>query len=122
MAHIEPFCALRYDPARVALSRVVTQPYDKITPAMQERYYGASPYNLVRIILGKHLAKDSPSDNAYTRARDYFMAWRKEAILARDHEPAIYAYGQRFSPPGAPDRAPVERLGGRAFSRRLNRL
>jgi len=29
---------------------VVTQPYDKITPEMQQRYYEASPYNLVRII------------------------------------------------------------------------
>ena len=117
MAHIEPFCALRYDPARVALSRVVTQPYDKITPAMPERYYAASPCNLVRIILGKHHANDSPRDNAYSRARDHFMAWRKEAILAWDHEPAIYAYGQRFSPPGAHGGAPVERLGFIALGR-----
>src|SRR5581483_1014667 len=51
MAHIEPFRALRYDPARVAIPEVATQPYDKITPAMQEHYYSASPYNLVRIIL-----------------------------------------------------------------------
>src|SRR5690349_21710333 len=44
MAHIEPFRALRYDPARVALSQVATQPYDKITPEMQESYYASSPY------------------------------------------------------------------------------
>ena len=111
MAHIEPFRALRYDPARVALARVLTQPYDKITPAMQERYYAASPYNLVRIILGKHHANDSPGDDAYTRARDHFKAWRNERILIRDPEPSIYAYRQRFSPPAAEGRGPVERLG-----------
>ncbi len=52
MANILPFRALRYNLQRVTASQVVTQPYDKITPAMQEQYYGASPYNLVRIILG----------------------------------------------------------------------
>ncbi|MGC2322229.1 MAG: DUF1015 family protein, partial [Terriglobales bacterium] len=39
MAKILPFSALRYNPARVSLAEVVTQPYDKITPEMQERYY-----------------------------------------------------------------------------------
>ncbi len=51
MARLYPFRALRYDPARVNMEAVVTQPYDKITPAMQQRYYEASPYNLVRVIL-----------------------------------------------------------------------
>src|ERR1700676_2621686 len=55
MAGIHPFRALRYDLRQVSASQVVTQPYDKITPAMQERYYAASPYNLVRIILGRRL-------------------------------------------------------------------
>jgi uncharacterized protein (DUF1015 family) len=117
MAHIEPFRALRYDPARVALSSVLTQPYDKITPAMQERYYTASPYSLVRIILGKHRANDSAIDNVYTRARDHFTAWREEGILAWDPEPSIYAYQQRFSPPGADGQGPVERLGFIALGR-----
>ena len=53
MAIISPFRAWRYDPERVPVQQAVTQPYDKITPAMQESYYQASPYNLVRIILGK---------------------------------------------------------------------
>src|SRR5262252_2634389 len=52
MAQISPFQAWRYAPEHVSVSRVVTQPYDKITPEMQEAYYSASPYNLVRIILG----------------------------------------------------------------------
>ena len=52
MARIYPFRALRYNPATVRLEDVVTQPYDKITPSMQQSYYQRSPYNLVRIILG----------------------------------------------------------------------
>ena len=54
MAEILPFCALHYDPLRNAdLNAVVTQPYDKISPEMQARYYALSPYNLVRIIRGR---------------------------------------------------------------------
>ena len=52
MARIYPFRAWRYSPSAVRLQDVVTQPYDKISPAMQQAYYERSPYNLVRIILG----------------------------------------------------------------------
>ena len=63
MAEIRPFHALRYDPLRVPLQNVVTQPYDKITPAMQDKYYSLSPYNLVRVILGKPEASDQDGNN-----------------------------------------------------------
>ena len=99
MAHIEPFRALRYDPARANLHEVATQPYDKITPQMQDRYYSASPYNVVRIILGKHQPSDRSNDNVYTRAADCFRDWRREGILRQDPEPSLYRYVQRFSAP-----------------------
>ena len=66
MAHIEPFRALRYDSTKLALAQVATQPYDKITPAMQDRYYAASPYNLVRIILGRREQADNTVAVSYT--------------------------------------------------------
>lgn len=109
MAHIEPFRAFRYDPARVSLCDVATQPYDKITPEMQERYYQASPYNLVRIILGKRNAIDSPADNCYTRAAASLGEWRGQGVLKQDLEPSIYRYVQRFDPPGGG--RPMERQG-----------
>ena len=109
MAEIFPFRALRYSPARVELARVVTQPYDKITPAMQESYYSASPYNLVRIILGKSDPGDGDGNNVYTRAADYLNSWRSQGILAQDSTPSIYVYSQRFTVPGTNQQA--ERRG-----------
>ena len=100
MAHIAPFRALRYDPLRVNVSQVVTQPYDKITPEMQDRYYAASPYNLVRIILGKR-EPCREEDNVYTRAAASFRDWRREGIFLQDPNPSIYSYSQRFTAPGA---------------------
>jgi uncharacterized protein (DUF1015 family) len=115
MAHIEPFRALRYDPARVALADVATQPYDKISPSMQERYYAASPYNLVKIILGKRVATDEPNDNPYTRAASFFRDWRQQGVFRQDTEPSIYRYTQQFSLPGSNKQ--LERQGFIALGR-----
>jgi uncharacterized protein (DUF1015 family) len=109
MATTFPFRALRYSPEQVAGSRVVTQPYDKISPEMQERYYEASPYNLVRIILGKRLPGDGERENVYTRAAASFQNWRQTGILCPDLEPSLYTYSQTFVVPGSGGRA--ERRG-----------
>jgi uncharacterized protein (DUF1015 family) len=96
MAYVVPFRALRYDPQRVSLPQVVTQPYDKITPEMQERYYSASANNLVRIILGQRPAGDSGQDNVYTRAASFFQDWRRQSIFLQESRPCLYLYTQRF--------------------------
>ena len=100
MAYIAPFRALRYDPKRVPIAQVVTQPYDKITPEMQERYYSASPYNLVRIILGKR-QPDETGNNVYTRASAFFADWRRQGIFLQEAQPCLYAYRQGFAVPGS---------------------
>jgi uncharacterized protein (DUF1015 family) len=100
MAQISPFQAWRYDPDHVPVQQAVTQPYDKITPAMQERYYQASPYNLVRIVLGKRLPDDGEAENVYTRAAASFQSWRQTGVLRLDTEPSIYRYSQTFRLPG----------------------
>lgn len=99
MAEIFPFPALRYNPEKVELADVVTQPYDKITPDMQGRYYRASPYNLVRIILGRPEGKETADNNRYTQAANYLKSWQKQGIFRQD-PPSIYAYSQHFAVPG----------------------
>ena len=115
MAHIEPFRALRYDPKRVSIPQVVTQPYDKITPEMQDGYYAASPHNLVRVILGKEHAGDHSGENKYSRAAQSFQEWRRQGIFLQDAQPSLYLYGQRFTVPGGT--AELERRGIIALGR-----
>ena len=103
MAEIIPFKALRYDPDHVKLEDVLTQPYDKITPEMQTKYYEKSPHNLVRIILGKAGETDSDAFNVYSRAKEYLHDWRSDGILKQDSEPALYAYSQTFALHGTRD-------------------
>jgi uncharacterized protein (DUF1015 family) len=101
MADIRPFRAFRYDRQQVSPAEVVTQPYDKITPALQDRYYGASPHNLVRIILGRREENDNPANNVYSRAAGNFRDWRQQGILRQDSLPSLYMYSQRFTAPGS---------------------
>ncbi len=101
MARIYPFRAWRYNPATVRLDDVVTQPYDKITPAMQQAYYQRNPYNLVRIILGlPELFDAQKGESVYTRAARDFRAWREQGVLIQEKEPCVFAYSQRFTAPG----------------------
>lgn len=96
MAKIHPFRAYRYSPSAGPLASLVTQPYDKISPQMQNRYYDLHPKNLIRVILGRKSASDSATDNAYTRAEADFRAWLADGTLVQDAKPGFYAYFQEF--------------------------
>ena len=101
MASIYPFRAWRYNLSKLRLDDVATQPYDKISPAMQQAYYQRSPYNLVRIILGlPELFDAERGENVYTRAARDFKTWKEQGVLVQEKDPCIFAYSQRFKVPG----------------------
>ena len=104
MAKIFPFQALRYTAQAGPLASLVTQPYDKITPAMQARYLSLSPCNLVRLILGVRQPGDDETANVYTRAAAYLNDWIARGVLAREAEPAIFPYFQDFTVPDTGER------------------
>ena len=86
------------------MANLVTQPYDKISPAMRTRYLSLSPYNLVRVILGERQPDDSETENAYTRAAAYLRDWIASGILAQDAEPGVFPYFQEFTVPDTGER------------------
>ena len=116
MAEIRPFHALRFDSSRVQLADVLTQPYDKITPAMQQAYYRRSPHNLVRFELGKSDPADTVSSNVYTRAAEFLRQQQRESILRRDSAASFYAYVQKFAHPLHPEKT-ISRTGLIALGR-----
>jgi uncharacterized protein (DUF1015 family) len=104
LARIYPFQPFRYTAKAGPLAHLVTQPYDKISPAMQARYLALSPYNLVRIVLGERKPGDTETDNVYTRAAAHLESWTRSGILAADREPALFAYFQEFTEPDTGER------------------
>jgi uncharacterized protein (DUF1015 family) len=99
MARIRPFQPYRYSPEAGKLDDLITQPYDKISPKMQERYLARSPYNLVRIILGERFDGDTDTENVYTRAARYLQDWIAAGILKKETRTGVYAYFQQFDVP-----------------------
>jgi uncharacterized protein (DUF1015 family) len=101
MAEIRPFRALHYN-TKVApqLRKVVTQPYDKISPAMQAAYYESSPFNFVRIILRKN--EPGSSESVYRQAARELQGWIEQRVLVSESEPAVYPYTQEYAVPGQP--------------------
>jgi uncharacterized protein (DUF1015 family) len=104
MAQVHPFRSFRYNPARAPFDRVLTQPYDKISPAMQEKYYAADPHNLITIEKGRVFPNDSAQNNVYTRAASALEDWIRNNIVVQDPPPAFYAYTQEYTVPGSEER------------------
>jgi uncharacterized protein (DUF1015 family) len=100
MALVQPFRAFRYNPSLAPFNRVLTQPYDKISPAMQEKYYAMDPHNLIAIEKGRVRQDDIPQHNVYTRAGDSLNRWIAQNVIQQDPAPAFYAYSQEFTVPG----------------------
>jgi len=105
LATLKPFQPYRYTSQAGDPAKLLTQPYDKINAAMQAKYLAASPYNLVRVILGERDPQDSASDNVYTRAAKHLNEWTRDGILAQDPKPGFYAYFQDFDVPDTTERA-----------------
>jgi uncharacterized protein (DUF1015 family) len=104
LATVKPFQPFRYTAKAGDPANLLTQPYDKIGPQMHARYLAASPYNLVRVILGEKREFDNDTENVYTRAAQYLDDWIREGVLAQDAAPGFYAYSQEFAVPDSGER------------------
>jgi uncharacterized protein (DUF1015 family) len=104
LATVKPFQPFRYTAKAGDPANLLTQPYDKISPQMHARYLAASPYNLVRIILGEKREFDNDTENVYTRAAQYLDDWIRDGVLAQDAVPGFYAYSQEFAVPDSGER------------------
>ncbi len=99
MALVYPFRGIRYSKAAVGdFDKVVTQPYDKMTPSMQDEYYARSPFNVVRVTL--NLEKRNDPETEYPEAYTIFKQWIAEKALVQDSLPAMYAYYQEYAVDG----------------------
>src|SRR6202012_206518 len=97
MAKGYPFPAFRYNASKVSYDRVLTQPYDKISPAMQDKYYAADPHNLITIEKGRVFPGDTPAGvpdekNVYTRAATALLIWARAKWWGADPLSGLRGY------------------------------
>lgn len=98
MAEIVPFHGLRYD-EKVAgdVARLLSPPFDVISPKQQDELYAKSTYNVVRVELGKNEPGDNPVENRYERAKRTLDEWLERGALRVDYEPAFYLLDHYFA-------------------------
>ncbi|MFO7768048.1 MAG: DUF1015 domain-containing protein [bacterium] len=90
MVDIRPFKGIQYDKDKIEdMEKVITQPYDKITDEMRDKYYADSEYNYCRLILPKE-------ENRYEMAATRVQNWLREGVLNKEISPGIYVYYQDF--------------------------
>jgi uncharacterized protein (DUF1015 family) len=106
MTDVRPFRALRYDPARVDLSRVIVPPYDVVAAEDRAAFFERDPHNAIRLELTRDVADEATTD--YRHVRRDLDAWIAERVLTRDAEPALYPLRQTFT---APDGTRLSREG-----------
>lgn len=100
MAAIHPFKTVHYNENLSAeLARLITPPYDIISPEEQDGFYQAHPSNIIRLVLGKQASDDSDTNNRYTRAAAALNQWLQEGTLVRDNKPGIVIYQMEFDQP-----------------------
>jgi uncharacterized protein (DUF1015 family) len=106
MTDVRSFRALRYDPARVDLDRVVVPPYDVIAAHERAQYWESDPHSAIRLELTRDAADEAATD--YAEVRETLAAWQREGVLRRDPRASLYALRQRFR---APDGSEASRDG-----------
>lgn len=91
MVVFRPFRGWKYNPGVVGdLAKVVSPPYDLITPELQESLLNRSPYNVVHLEAGENLDWSAPGGNTYRSATDLFEEWLRRGVLRREPEPCYY--------------------------------
>jgi len=104
MAEVQPLETLRYDPAAVgSLEAVIAPPYDVIDDEQRAILAARSPFNVVEIDLPRPNGGDP-----YQHAAETLGLWRKQRVVVREREPALWALEQRYT---APEGGRLKRLG-----------
>jgi uncharacterized protein (DUF1015 family) len=103
MSLVSPFVGLLFDDSVVGShDRVTTPPYDVISDDERRHYLDASPYNVIRLVLGPDDTGDGGAGDKYRQAASELETWRSNGVLVPTDRASFYPYEMRFSLHGRP--------------------
>ena len=98
MSAISPFVGLLFDRSVVGSHDLVTTPpYDVIADEARRHYLEASPYNVIRLVLGSSDDGEDGADDQYRKAGAELGSWRDAGALVATDGPRLYPYEMRFT-------------------------
>ncbi|HVI76173.1 MAG TPA: DUF1015 domain-containing protein [Anaeromyxobacteraceae bacterium] len=109
MPEVLPFRGVRYAASRPAtLSKLISPPYDAVSPSYRDELEARSPHNIIRLDLEKERPGDDAAENRYVRSGRWFEEWLADGTLRQDPAAAFYPVEQSFI---GPDGRPRTRRG-----------
>jgi uncharacterized protein (DUF1015 family) len=95
MPRVLPFSGLRYAARAADLARLISPPYDVISPDEQAQLQASSPHNAIQI----ELPADRPGEpgSRYRSAAEHLSAWRSAGVISAEPRPAYYLSETTFS-------------------------
>lgn len=101
MVQIIPFSGWRYDLSQVgALSEVTAPPLDVVDAVVQRDLYRQHPCNVIRLVMNRDEPGDASNADRVARADDFLRIWKREGILLREHDAALYVIQSEFEAAG----------------------
>jgi uncharacterized protein (DUF1015 family) len=98
MSLVSPFVGLLFDGSIVGSHDLVTTPpYDVISDDERRHYLDASPYNVIRLVLGRDDAGEGGTVDKYRQAASELETWRERGALVATERPSFYPYEMQFS-------------------------
>jgi len=98
MTLVSPFVGLLFDRSIVGSHDLVTTPpYDVISDDERRHYLDASPYNVIRLVLGPDDTGDGGAGDKYRQAASELETWRSNGVLVPTERASLYPYEMRFS-------------------------
>jgi uncharacterized protein (DUF1015 family) len=98
MSLVSPFVGLLFDGSIVGSHDLVTTPpYDVISDGERRHYLDASPYNVIRLVLGPDDTGDGGAGDKYRQAASELETWRSKRVLVPTERASFYPYEMRFS-------------------------
>src|SRR4051794_8926008 len=87
LPRVLPFAGLRYAAPSTEFPRLISPPYDVISPDEQTAL-AAEPHNAVHVELP--LDSDRQPGSRYEGAAEVLADWRRTAVVLAEHQPAFY--------------------------------
>lgn len=96
MVDIIPFRGFTYNQEKVGnISRVISPPYDVISPALKKELYNSHPYNIINLIL-----PEGRGEGKYIKAKKILTHWIEKGILKPDCDDCFYIIEESFNADG----------------------
>lgn len=106
MADVLPFAGTRFNTKEheLDLAKLVSPPFDVISPSQQKDLHELDKHNLVRLVFGHEAPGDDEMNNRYTRAAESYREWKAKNLLIDEQRKCFYIYEHEFSLPGSKKR------------------